>query len=697
VVHTDGNRDLYQIDFLPSSMELVNKTRLTHKPEYIIVLFIVIIGLSSAVVLYNNDNLSLLYYGDSISHLVRSREFVDSTNPGLFEQLGTVWLPLPHLLLMPFTLIEPLFRTGFAGLMISLPSLAISSVFIFKIIRLQSISSLVALVSALIYALNPNMIYLAITPMTETLFMLFFVASGYFFLRWIYGSSKYLKIKNQGDDEKILSQTFLDMHPSFNLLLSSIFVSLSTLCRYEGWILAFFLVSFVTISVLRKTSYSIRGDKIGIILISILSLSGIALWLIWNAYAYGDPLEFANAPYFSAASHAFGGTIRATLYLQPWNVASIFSITAFAMYGPVLLIAAMIGYYLHRHFGKSEDRRKRRNLYLFLAMPPIFIIISLLIGIGEMSQFGWENSRYLIVLSPLLVSLSSLLLVRLFSKFNKRYLPLLGIIIIFFSYHFALPALGVVTFLNANYQFSADRQSQINLAESLKSIYDRNSTILILTGSSQHNKIMQLSNIPLKQFNQIQESGADKESFKKPWLHTKYLILGKKPDASAKNVTQYWLDRQPLLEKYFNTVYDDKYYKLMVLSPSYSPKEPKSLQNFVTHLNVTVDGKPLIVPANIGIDPSLHNDHSLDLYGRQKSPLYTQSDTGTIHVESKIITNYTLGEFLDIWGIDLGGKIVNMTASGKNIANYREQVLSDKEKINLRVCTNDYILRSRTC
>ena len=38
---------------------------------------------------------------------------------------------------------------------------------------------------------------------------------------------------------------------------------------------------------------------------------------------------------------------------------------------------------------------------------------------------------------------------------------------------------------------------------------------------------------------------------------------------------------------------------------------------------------------------------------------------GLVHIESKIITNYTLGEFLNVWGIRLGRKIVKVTEMAK--------------------------------
>lgn len=114
-----------------------------------------------------------------------------------------------------------------------------------------------------------------------------------------------------------------------------------------------------------KDCYHSIKYKIGIILISNLSLSGIALWLIWNAYAYNDPLEFTNAPYFSAAAQALEGSNRVFLYLQPWNVVLLYGITAFAMYGPVLLVTALQGYRVHKHLGRAEERRRRRNSYFF--------------------------------------------------------------------------------------------------------------------------------------------------------------------------------------------------------------------------------------------------------------------------------------------------------------------------------------------
>jgi hypothetical protein len=104
-------------------------------------------------------------------------------------------------------------------------------------------------------------------------------------------------------------------------------------------------------------------------------------------------------------------------------------------------------------------------------------------------------------------------------------------------------------------------------------------------------------------------------------------------------------------------------------------------------LNVTVDGNPMIVPTQIGIDSLLWKDHSLDQFGMQgMAPLHTHDTSGTIHVESNTIRNYTLGQFLDIWGgLNVVGKTVKATVDGKPVSDFRNIILTDGEKINLQV------------
>ena len=56
----------------------------------------------------------LLLYGDAVAHLGIARRILDTRNPGLI-QLGGVWLPLPHLLMLPFVQSMSLWQSGLAG------------------------------------------------------------------------------------------------------------------------------------------------------------------------------------------------------------------------------------------------------------------------------------------------------------------------------------------------------------------------------------------------------------------------------------------------------------------------------------------------------------------------------------------------------------------------------------------------------
>jgi len=67
------------------------------------------------------------------------------------------------------------------------------------------------------------------------------------------------------------------------------------------------------------------------------------------------------------------------------------------------------------------------------------------------------------------------------------------------------------------------------------------------------------------------------------------------------------------------------------------------VEHIHVHLDVLVDGKPVPVPANIGIDTAR----------RAISPLHTHDDSGVIHVESPVKRAFSLGEFFTEWGVSL--------------------------------------------
>src|SRR5580693_5592256 len=79
-------------------------------------------------------NGDVLLYGDAVAHINIARRVFDSKTPG-FLQLGTVWLPLPHLLMMPFLLSNKLWRAGAGGSIPSLAAYVFGAIGIFRLTR----------------------------------------------------------------------------------------------------------------------------------------------------------------------------------------------------------------------------------------------------------------------------------------------------------------------------------------------------------------------------------------------------------------------------------------------------------------------------------------------------------------------------------------------------------------------------------
>ena len=111
----------------------------------------------------------LLLYGDAVAHLHIARRIFDSLDPG-FRQLGSVWLPLPHILLIPFVLKMQWWQNGLAGAAPSVVSYVAGCVGIFRLAR-HWLPIGAAIIATLFYGLNPGLLYLATTAMTEPLYL----------------------------------------------------------------------------------------------------------------------------------------------------------------------------------------------------------------------------------------------------------------------------------------------------------------------------------------------------------------------------------------------------------------------------------------------------------------------------------------------------------------------------------------------
>src|SRR5436309_803307 len=90
--------------------------------------------LSAASFLYYLRHGDVLLYGDAVAHINIARRVFDSRTPGPL-QLGTVWLPLPHILMMPFIVSRWMWQTGIGGAIPSMVAYLFSVMGIFQLVR----------------------------------------------------------------------------------------------------------------------------------------------------------------------------------------------------------------------------------------------------------------------------------------------------------------------------------------------------------------------------------------------------------------------------------------------------------------------------------------------------------------------------------------------------------------------------------
>jgi hypothetical protein len=205
-----------------------------------------------------------LPYADAISRLNIARKVVDNLNPGL-AQLGSVWLPLPQILMLPFIWNDYMWQSGLAGSIMSMTSFIIGGYFLYKSAYLISKSFLPSFFTLCIYALNINIVYLQTTAMSECIFVCLLSIVIYEFLMWVTTNQRRY------------------------LIYAGVAVSGITLIRYEG--LALLLSSILMVILFtwikNKTFKRIEGD---LILYCFIACFGFVLWTIYLTAIFGDPL-----------------------------------------------------------------------------------------------------------------------------------------------------------------------------------------------------------------------------------------------------------------------------------------------------------------------------------------------------------------------------------------------------------------------
>src|ERR1700719_1321766 len=120
-----------------------------------VVCFLASAAVMAAAIAYFHQSGSTLYSGDAEAHLDIARRIIDSRTPG-WAQIGTTWLPLPHLLAIPLVRNDWLWHTGLAGAIASGISMTLAATFLFASVHRVFSSETAAAAAWAVFLLNPN-------------------------------------------------------------------------------------------------------------------------------------------------------------------------------------------------------------------------------------------------------------------------------------------------------------------------------------------------------------------------------------------------------------------------------------------------------------------------------------------------------------------------------------------------------------
>jgi hypothetical protein len=174
----------------------------------------------------------VLSHYDAKAHLVVARRVVDSITPG-WQQIGAVWLPLPHLIQLLPTQVDAFYRTGVFASLVSIASFAVIVWAAARLVLAMTASASGAVTAAALLMMNPNLLYLQSTPMTEALTL----ALVFLVVLWLYEWAVDVNPAEAG-------------LPVPTKLAAALFAAAWT--RYEAWLIVAAALTLTGVSMLRN-------------------------------------------------------------------------------------------------------------------------------------------------------------------------------------------------------------------------------------------------------------------------------------------------------------------------------------------------------------------------------------------------------------------------------------------------------------
>jgi hypothetical protein len=310
-------------------------------------------------------------YADGRSHLTISRRIVDGSNRG-FAQIGTVWLPLPHLLVAPFSLVTEWWRSGSAVLVVNAAALVAQALCVFRLVADATRRNSAGWVAVVALCANPAWLYLHVTALGEP--VLFAAA-----LAMVAGLASW-------------ARSDPPMSTGLTVIFCGVPAAAAVLSRYDGWAFAMAGAAFVAFVAQRRFGlwrYTLRCVRA----FGVAPLTAALWWMWFNWVNWGDPLEFQRGRWSAQAQQQIldeAGLLPDKGDLGS-SLATFFTATVRGT-GVALAVAAALGMVVW-----AVTRRLRTDalaLWLLALVPAGFYVLSLFTGQIALRLGGGDGSMF---------------------------------------------------------------------------------------------------------------------------------------------------------------------------------------------------------------------------------------------------------------------------------------------------------------
>jgi 4-amino-4-deoxy-L-arabinose transferase-like glycosyltransferase len=379
-------------------------------------------ALSIAALFFYYAHRQLLLYGDAVAHINIARRVVDNRHPlASYGQLGTVWLPLQHVAILPFVWIDALWRSGIAGSIPSMVAYIVGALGIFRLVNARA-PKLMACFAAAIYALNPNLLYLQSTAMNEPVFLAFFLWTLVYLDEFLRATS----LPANGAHGMPAQ-----MKPEGALEACGMTLAGGAYTRYDGWFVApivIVVVLYVFARWWRRVTDSAQRKSLAKSLIKLLVLNALVpvYWFVYTYCVSGYGLDFLTGPYSAKAI-----ALRTTAHGAPpypgqhhLFTAALYLVKAAKLnmgagfWGQALFALALAGTVA------AVWKFRRYGVFLLLWLPLPFYALSIAYGsvpiyLPVWYPFSYYNVRYGLELLPVFAVFLAVLMDFILERLRK--------------------------------------------------------------------------------------------------------------------------------------------------------------------------------------------------------------------------------------------------------------------------------------